>query len=253
MIGICIGFAPIKFKHVGRARANSGNEHLFDLIGTRCELQTSKWFIQFRVLVPGSWVLDPGSSFQDIFMQQTKYQDLRDTPIQTSDRIIVRRLHCNSWKPTLHILYFIKDIYERILLCIGFAPIKFKHVGRAHANFKNDHVFDLVWTRCELRTSKWFIQFRVLVPGSWIQFLLVLLWRHKVSILICPHQRNSANSVYKYIYMATGLIICLRQMLSFVSGQVISIYVYIYIYIYAYTALKIYVRYTIYTYIYIYR
>jgi len=53
------------------------------------------------------------------------------------------------------------------------------------------------------------------------QVLLVLLWRHRVSTLICPHRQNSANSVYKYTDAHTHIYIY----------AYIGIYIHIYIYL----------------------
>jgi len=46
--------------------------------------------------------------------------------------------------------------------------------------------------------------------------LLVLVWRHKVSITICPKPSNSGNSVFRYIF--------------------VCIYIYIYVYMHIYGA-----------------
>ena len=54
--------------------------------------------------------------------------------------------------------------------------------------------------------------------------LLVLLWRHKVSTILCPKPLNSANSVFKYIF-------------GHIYGHIWT-YIYIYIYIYVYVFLE---------------
>jgi len=41
---------------------------------------------------------------------------------------------------------------------------------------------------------------QVVTVMLWAHWLQALLWRHKVSTVICPPRQNSANSVYKYIF-----------------------------------------------------